>query len=95
MEKSDRLLKRIADLFLAFVAFIGLIGIKEKFQLNITAILTISGIILFIAFIALITHHSSKLEEKIIKLEDCLNNEKRFAKIESKLINIEDKLNKK
>jgi ABC-type polysaccharide/polyol phosphate export permease len=90
MESKDRLLKRIADFFLTFVAILGLISIfpeaREKF--SVTDILTITLLLFFISFVVLITLHVSKLEEKINKLDETLNIENRFSKIEQEISKI-------
>jgi len=65
----DKLLKRIADLILASVALLGLLNFLPL-EIKGMDILIITGLVFFILFIALITHHVSKLEEKIDKVEE-------------------------
>ena len=65
----DTLLKRVADLTLIFVALLSLINFLP-IEIKGTNLLIVSGLILFILFIALITHHVSKLQEKIDKTEE-------------------------
>jgi len=65
----DNLLKRISDLTLTLVALLGILNILP-FSFSGTDILFISSMIFFILFIALITHHTGKLEEKIKEIED-------------------------
>ena len=84
MESKDKLLKRIADLFLSFVALLGLLALYPK-KIDMNLILIVSVGLLFILFIILIVSHTSKLEDKINKLEYSLNIERRFAEIERRL----------
>lgn len=65
----DKLLKRIADLILVLIALLGILNFIPT-KIKGTDILIIVGLILFVLFVALITHHVSKLEEKIGKIKE-------------------------
>lgn len=80
----DKLLRRIADLVLMFVALLGLLTFLPT-DIKGKDILIASGLILFILFVALITLHVSKLEEKIDELIKEKEIDKRLIKIENKL----------
>jgi len=76
----DKLLKRIADLILALVALLGLLSFLP-IDIKGTDVLIISGTLFFLLFIALITHHVSKLEERIKTNEERFIREKELLKI--------------
>jgi len=63
----DRLLKKVADLILIFVALLGLLTFLPV-DIKGTDILIISGSILLIVLVALITKHVGRLEAKIEEL---------------------------
>ena len=80
----DRLLKKVADLILIFVALLGLLTFLPV-DIKGTDILIISGSILLIVLVALITKHVGRLEAKIEELIKDREIDKRLIKIENKL----------
>ena len=80
----NRLLKKIADLILVCVALLGLLNLLPL-KISGTDLMIITGLILFIIFVILITHHTSKLEKKIEILVKEREIDKRLIKIENKL----------
>ncbi len=80
----DKLLKKIADLILIFIALLGVLNFLPL-EIKGKDLLIVSGIILFILFVALITHHTSKLENEIAKLKERFIREKRLNKLESEI----------
>lgn len=95
MGDKERLLKRIADLFWGIVTFLGLIlgwiSLDPSNRIDTISILIITGIIFFTCFVFLITYHTSKLEEKINKLEKEISNERRLGEIEKDIKIIKEK----
>jgi len=78
------ILKRTSNLFLTFVAILGLLNIVP-IELNITDLLTITATLFFITLTILIITHIQKIEEEfeVFNKENDLN--KRLIRVEELL----------
>ena len=75
------LLKRTSNLFLTFVAILGLLNIVP-IKLNVTDFLTITATLFFISLTVLIITHIQKIEEEFDDLKKERDLDKRLIRVE-------------